>query len=84
MNGSMISTNVRSAFVAAPGSVFTVTGAGFGRDSFIGGAGISTTLAGFGVTDPRFAPTQLFVDYDVKITGSYLANVVSGGLRVKF
>ncbi len=78
------STNVQSAFVSAPGSVFTVTGAGFGRDSFIGGAGISTTLAGFGVTDPRFAPTQLFVDYDVKTTGSYLANVVSGGLRVKF
>jgi outer membrane autotransporter protein len=78
------STNVQSAFASAPGSVFTVTGAGFGRDSFIGGAGISTTLAGFGVTDPRFAPTQLFVDYDVKTTGGYLANVVSGGLRVKF
>jgi outer membrane autotransporter protein len=78
------STNVQSAFASAPGSVFTVTGAGFGRDSFIGGAGISTTLAGFGVTDPRFAPTQLFVDYDVKTTGGYLANVVSGGFRAKF
>jgi outer membrane autotransporter protein len=78
------STNVQSAFVSAPGSVFTVTGAGFGRDSFVGGAGVTTTLAGLGVTDPRFAPTQLFVDYDMKITGGYQANVVSGGLRVKF
>jgi uncharacterized protein with beta-barrel porin domain len=78
------STNVQSAFVAAPGSTFTVTGAGFGRDSFVGGAGVSTTLAGFGVADPRFASTQLFIDYDMKSTGGYLANVVSGGLRVKF
>jgi outer membrane autotransporter protein len=78
------STNVQSAFASAPGSVFTVTGASFGRDSFVGGAGISTTLAGFGVSDPRFAPTQLFIDYDVKTTGGYIANVVSGGLRAKF
>jgi hypothetical protein len=80
---------VRSAFTSAPGSsalgsVFTVTGAGFGRDSFIGGAGVTTTLAGLGVSDPRFAPTQLFVDYDVRSNGGYLANVVSGGFRAQF
>jgi outer membrane autotransporter protein len=78
------STTVQSAFASAPGSVFTVTGAGFGRDSFVGGTGVSTTLAGFGVSDPRFAPTQLFIDYDVKANGGYLANVVSGGFRMQF
>jgi uncharacterized protein with beta-barrel porin domain len=78
------STNVQSAFASAPGSVFTVTGAGFGRDSFIGGTGVSTTLAGFGVNDPRFASTQLYFDYDVKANGGYLSNVVSGGFRMKF
>jgi outer membrane autotransporter protein len=78
------STNVQSAFASAPGSVFTVTGAGFGRDSFIGGTGVSTTLAGFGVNDPHFASTQLYFDYDVKANGGYLSNVVSGGFRMKF
>ena len=83
MNGSIIDQRAIGLCLGA-GQRVQVTGAGFGRDSFIGGAGISTTLAGFGVTDRASRRPQLFVDYDVKTTGSYLANVVSGGLRVKF
>ncbi|HEX3972958.1 MAG TPA: autotransporter domain-containing protein [Stellaceae bacterium] len=67
---------IRAAFAAAPGSpVFTATGTGFGRESFLGGAGITTIIT---------ASTQLFVDYDAKVNGGYTAQAISGGLRVAF
>jgi uncharacterized protein with beta-barrel porin domain len=66
---------MRASFVAAPGSTFTSTGASFGDDSFLGGAGITTTIT---------ASTQIFLDYDARVTGGYTAQAVSGGLRVQF
>ncbi|HEX3974204.1 MAG TPA: autotransporter domain-containing protein [Stellaceae bacterium] len=67
---------IRAAFAAAPGSpVFTATGASFGSDSFLGGAGMTTTIT---------SSTQIFLDYDAKVTGGYTAQAVSGGLRVQF
>ncbi|HEX3974209.1 MAG TPA: autotransporter outer membrane beta-barrel domain-containing protein [Stellaceae bacterium] len=69
------SATMRASFVAAPGSTFTSTGASFGDDSFLGGAGITTTIT---------ASTQIFLDYDARVTGGYTAQAVSGGLRVQF
>jgi uncharacterized protein with beta-barrel porin domain len=69
------SATVRAAFTAAPSGVFTATGTSFGSESFLGGAGLTTTIT---------ASTQLFFDYDAKVTGGYTAQSVSGGLRVQF
>jgi outer membrane autotransporter protein len=69
------STTVHSAFAQAPAAVFTTTGAAFARESFVGGAGISSDVT---------SATRLFVDYDAKVNGGYVAQVVSGGLRVAF
>jgi len=69
------SGSIRAAFAASPGSVFTATGTGFGRESFLGGAGLTTTIT---------SSTQVFFDYDAKVTGGYTAQAVSGGLRVQF
>jgi len=66
---------MRAAFATAPGSVFTATGTGFGRESFLGGAGMTTTIT---------SSTQVFFDYDAKVNGGYTAQAVSGGLRVQF
>ena len=64
-----------AAFMIAPGSLFTATGTGFGRESFLGGAGVTTTIT---------SSTQVFFDYDAKVNGGYTAQAVSGGLRVQF
>ncbi len=69
------SATLRAAFVVAPGSLFTATGTGFGRESFLGGAGVTTTIT---------SSTQLFFDYDAKINGGYTSQAVSGGLRAQF
>jgi uncharacterized protein with beta-barrel porin domain len=69
------SSTVHSAFAQAPAAVFTVTGTAFSREAFVGGAGISSDITG---------STRLFVDYDAKLNGGYVAQVVSGGLRVAF
>jgi outer membrane autotransporter protein len=70
------SATMRATFAVAPGSpAFTATGTSFGSDSFLGGAGITTTIT---------SSTQIFVDYDAKVTGGYTAQAVSGGLRVQF
>jgi outer membrane autotransporter protein len=69
------SGTLRAAFAVAPSSLFTATGTGFGRESFVGGAGVTTTID---------SSTQLFFDYDAKVNGGYTAQVVSGGLRVQF
>ena len=45
------------------------------RESFIGGAGMTTAVTSM---------TQLFIDYDAKVNGGYVANVISGGVRVDF
>ncbi len=66
---------VRAAFATSPGSVFTATGTSFGSDSFLGGAGVTTTIT---------SSTQIFFDYDAKVTGGYTAQAVSGGLLVQF
>ena len=66
---------VTAAFAQAPGSVFTATGTGFGRDSFVGGAGMTTSIT---------SSTQLFIDYDAKANSGYTAQVISGGMRVQF
>jgi outer membrane autotransporter protein len=69
------SGTLRAAFAVAPGSLFTATGTGFGRESFLGGAGMTTTIT---------SSTQLFFDYDAKVNGSYTSQAVSGGFRVQF
>ena len=51
---------MRAAFATAPGSVFTATGTSFGRESFLGGAGLTTTIT---------SSTQLFFDYDATSIG---------------
>ncbi len=56
-------------------SLFSATGTGFGSESFLGGAGMTTTIT---------SSTQVFFDYDAKVTGGYTAQAVSGGLRVQF
>jgi uncharacterized protein with beta-barrel porin domain len=66
---------VHAAFATSPGNVFTATGTSFGSDSFIGGGGITTTIT---------SSTQVFLDYDAKVTGGYTAQAVSGGFRVQF
>jgi uncharacterized protein with beta-barrel porin domain len=70
------SATVRASFATAPGSsAFTTTGTSFGSESFLGGAGVTTTIT---------ASTELFFDYDAKVTGGYTAQSVSGGMRVQF
>jgi uncharacterized protein with beta-barrel porin domain len=70
------SATMRAAFATAPGSpVFTATGTAFSRESFLGGAGVTTTIT---------SSTQVFFDYDAKVSGGYTAQSVSGGLRVQF
>ncbi len=66
---------ITAAFAQSPGSVFTATGTGFGRDSFVGGAGMTTSIT---------SSTQLFLDYDAKANSGYTAQVISGGMRVQF
>lgn len=66
---------ITAAFAQAPGSTFTATGTGLGRDYFIGGAGLTTAIT---------ASTQIFLDYDAKANSSYTAQAISGGLRVDF
>jgi uncharacterized protein with beta-barrel porin domain len=69
-------TTMRASFATTPGSpTFSATGTSFGRDSFLAGGGVTTAIT---------ASTQLFVDYDAKVTGGYTAQVVSGGLRTQF
>jgi hypothetical protein len=36
------------------------------------------------VTTTITSSTQIFFDYDAKVTGGYTAQAVSGGLRVQF
>jgi fibronectin-binding autotransporter adhesin len=70
------SATMRAAFAAAPGApVFTATGTAFSRESFVGGAGVTTTIT---------SSTQVFFDYDAKVNGGYTAQSISGGLRVQF
>ena len=69
------STSMQASFAQAPGSVFTTTGAAFSREAFVGGAGISSDVT---------QTTQLFIDYDARLSGGYTAQVISGGLRVAF
>ena len=66
---------IHSTLVQAPGSVLTATGNAFSRESFIGGAGMTTAIT---------SSTQLFIDYDAKVNGGYVANAISGGVRVDF
>jgi outer membrane autotransporter protein len=66
---------IHSAFVASPGNVMTATGNAFSRESFIGGAGMTTAVT---------SSTQLFIDFDAKVNGGYVANVISGGARIDF
>jgi outer membrane autotransporter protein len=69
------SQQINSAFVSAPGSLFTVNGSSFGRDS---------ALVGFGVTHDLSASAKLFLDYGGKFTGGLQEHAVSGGFRVNF
>jgi outer membrane autotransporter protein len=70
------SASIRAAFAQAPGVPgFTATGTAFSRESIVAGAGVTTNVS---------AATQLFLDYDVQATGGYVANVISGGLRLSF
>ena len=69
------SATVRATFEQAPGSVMTATGAAFSRASFVGGAGITTDIT---------SSIQVFANYDAKVNGGYVGQVVSGGFHVSF
>jgi len=66
---------INGALVNVPGSAFSSTGANFGRDSAVVGAGVTHELN---------ASVRLFVDYDGRLTGSFQEHAVSAGLRVNF
>jgi outer membrane autotransporter protein len=67
--------NITAAFVAAPGSPFTITGANFGRDA---------ALVGVGLTGDLGNGAQAYVDYDGRFNGSFNEQAVSAGFRIKF
>jgi outer membrane autotransporter protein len=69
------SATVHATFVQAPGSVMTATGAAFSRESFVDGAGITTDIT---------SSIQIFANYDAKVNGGYVGQVVSGGFHVSF
>jgi len=67
--------SITQAFIAAPQTPFTVTGANYGRDAALVGAGIVGNID---------ASTSVFIDYDGRFNGGFTEQAVSGGLRVKF
>jgi outer membrane autotransporter protein len=67
--------NSNAAFVGSPGSLFSVTGAQYGRDS---------AIAGFGLTQELSQQFKAFVTYDAKLNGGYTEQTISAGLRVEF
>jgi outer membrane autotransporter protein len=69
------SETITAAFVSAPTVPFTVTGANYGRDSAVVGAGFTAEVS----RDVRF-----YVDYDGKFQGGFDQNAVSAGFRVRF
>ena len=69
------SQSVNAAFVASPGSLFSVAGAQYGRNS---------ALAGFSLTQELSKQFRSFATYDAKLDGGYTEQTVSAGLRVEF
>lgn len=67
--------SITAAFVFAPQTPFTVTGANYGRDAALLGAGIVGNID---------ASTSVFIDYDGRFNGGFTEHAVSGGFRVKF
>ena len=66
---------INASLTNVPGSLFSATGANFGRESALIGAGVTYDLA---------TAVKLFADYDGKLTGSFQEHAFSAGLRVRF
>jgi outer membrane autotransporter protein len=62
-------------FVSAPTTPFTVSGANYGRDAALVGAGVTANV---------LPNVNLFLDYDGRFNGGFTEHAVSGGIRIKF
>ncbi|HLJ64017.1 MAG TPA: autotransporter outer membrane beta-barrel domain-containing protein, partial [Stellaceae bacterium] len=66
---------ISAALATTPGSVFTVTGASFGRDSALVGAGLTHAIG---------QSATVFLDYDGRLNSSFSEHAFSAGFRIKF
>jgi outer membrane autotransporter protein len=67
--------NSNAAFVGSTGSLFSVTGAQYGRES---------AITGFSLTQELSQQFKAFLTYDAKLNGGYTEQAISAGLRVEF